>query len=148
MATEPPAERLHGLDPQELAPGEVVLHHWSAPDGIGILTNRRCLLLRHPHPIHRSIEWSASLADVESIEVQQLTSVRGIMKTTVSMPQGITGPTIAIPGDMVPAGFAVRVDGVDVFHGTPFQCEEVQRWIGGARARGRPELADRPLGST
>jgi hypothetical protein len=109
------------------------------------LTDRRCLLLGHPHPLHREVEWSTLLDEVQSIEVQELAAIRGIMNTAISLPNGVWGPTIAIPGDWVPGSFVVRVDAVAVFNGTPLQCEEVQRWIGAARAQRRPGLSDQPL---
>jgi hypothetical protein len=145
VTNEVPQERAHGLDPRELGEGEVIVHHWSAPGGVGILTDRRCMLLGHPEPLHRAVEWSTMLDEVESIEVQELEPLRGIMNTTVALPQGVWGPTLAIPGDEVPGSFVVRVDGVLVFNGTPRHCEEVQGWIDAARAQRRPDLADQKL---
>jgi hypothetical protein len=103
------------------------------------------MLLGHPHPIHRRIAWSTSLDDVESVEVQQLASVRELVKTTTSLPQGVTLSTIAVQGGYLPSSYSVQVDGMEVFRGTPLQCEKIQSWIGDSRARHHPQPGDQPL---
>lgn len=116
----------HGLDPQELAPEEVVLHHWSGPRGIGLLTRDRVLLLGHPHPIHRSIEWSARLVSIGSVEVVQLGSGPG-----GPIASSLGGTTLR--QDPVPGAYSLRLDGVEVLRGVPRDCERVRGWITEAR---------------
>lgn len=131
-------EGAHGLDPKELAAGEHVLHHWPAPGGIGLVTDRRCLLLGHPKPLHRPIRWTAPLDEVHYVEVQQGRDTVGPDASVATSPIETKGSEVggwsgvmtmaSLPGD-----FMVVVDGTPVFRGYPKRADEVQGWIERAR---------------
>lgn len=97
----------HGLSPRALRPDEVVTYHWTAPGGQGVLTNLRCLLLSHPHPVHRSVTWVVDLERVSELMVDQRWGL------------GVT--------------FAVLVNKRVVYVGDPNPCAELQRRIDDAR---------------
>jgi hypothetical protein len=134
-------------DPREAPPeqssfvlraGESELYGWSAPGGRGLLTSQRCVLLGHPHPIHRVVRWSVDLEGISSLSVQR---VRGLPGRRVSM-RGSFGAGVISTGSMDPT-FGVLVNESRVFVGNPNECEDLQRRIDEARtarciaARGR-----------
>ncbi|HTT15794.1 MAG TPA: hypothetical protein VMH49_00320 [Thermoplasmata archaeon] len=100
-----------GLPPDEIRPDEVVLHHWPAPEGRGVLTNIRCVLLSHPQPIHREVEWSVDLEKVVGLAVEEL-------------PQQFPGVT---------PDYGVLVNETVVYAGGPNLCAEIQQKIDDAR---------------
>ena len=101
-----------GLPPDELLQGEVVLHHWPAPHGRGLLTNLRCVLLSHPEPIHREVRWALDLEKVKGLVVELL-------------PQQHPG---------VDPDYGVLVNETVVYAGFPVHCEVIQKQIDDARA--------------
>ena len=128
----------HGLDPQELAEGERVLRHWRAPGGRGILTDRRCLLLGHPMPLHRPIRWTVPLEEVRYVEVAQTenTTVPGWLASSPTETKGaeVGGWSGTMVMASLPGNFVVVVDGTPVFRGYPRQAAQVHGWIEEARS--------------
>jgi hypothetical protein len=115
------------VGPGILLSGEVVAHHWSAPQGRGLLTNLRCLLLGHPHPLHRSLRWSVDLERVNSLSVEP---IRGLGGTHVAF-RGFYGGTLTT-GSIDPT-FGVLVNDVAVYIGDAAACGDLQRWLDDAR---------------
>lgn len=138
VADGPSSASPHGLAPDVARPGETVLRHWPAPGGRGLLTNRRCLLLGHPHPVHRPLVWSQELEAVRSLSVGE---VSGLPSGTLVISGSFGGGGVAYGG--VDRTFAVLVDEVPVFVGYPNDCEDVQRWIDDARTSRCLELFGR-----
>jgi hypothetical protein len=118
----------HGVASGVLRPGEVVSHRWSAPGGLGLLTDRRCLLLSHPHPVHRSVRWAVDLERVNGLAVEP---VRGPTGSRVSV-RGSVGGGFVTSGAVDPT-FCVLVNRTIVFVGNPDPCADLQRRIDDAR---------------
>lgn len=108
MAGPPVNGPSFGLPVGELRSNETVLRHWPAPKGRLLLTNQRCLILSHPHPLHRNLEWEVDLESVTSLEV-------------------VAAPSVADPA------FAVMVNEVAIYTGEPNVCAEIQSSIDNAR---------------
>jgi hypothetical protein len=121
-----------GLRLAELGSDEVILKHWTAPGGRGLLTNRRCLLLSLSHPVRRTIQWAQILEHVDSIEVEQDAESASLSAIGV----GTSGPVCSQHS----GGFRVTLDNATVFRGPPGECETIQGWIDTARAIRRSEL--------
>jgi hypothetical protein len=151
QAADPPAERIPpatvrpptsvGVSTAQLGvPGEVgkpnerVLYRWPAPHGRGLLTDQRCLLLGHPHPLRRDAEWEQELENIRHLIARELRDARAHDHHLCDTIEG--GPTMAGgSGDYsVDVQYELVVDDVTVFVGTPFGCEELQRRIDAARA--------------
>lgn len=143
-------EGRHGLSSRDLETGEGVLHHWSAPRGLGVVTNRRVLLLGHPAPLHRHVEWCQDLESVKVIEVERMQDTVLLEDPKWSTPQAapVGGPSyaegIGLSKVSVPSNFHVVVDGTSVFHGYPMHCERVQGWIEEARWARMQDLGRAP----
>jgi len=124
---------LSGLPSDALRRTEKVLHHWGAPGGRGILTTERCLLLSHPRPLHREIEWERDLEKVQSLEVVAL---RDDPEVVAFVSQSLAGsvktgdPTAGV----INSEFKVAVDGISVYQGSAQKGEEIQAWIDDARS--------------
>lgn len=129
MARSDPPKRRFGLLAEDLQPTEVVLHHWPAPQGRGLLTSHRCLLLSHPQPLHRSIDWSTNLEGVRSLQVTKLPGRRVYWAGA----RGAYAGGAASTGRMGPL-FCVVVNEITVYAGEPRVCEEIQQKIDDARA--------------
>jgi hypothetical protein len=137
MRSDPEGTSGFGLDPSALEPGEIVLQRWSAPGGHGLLTSRRCLLLGHPHPFRRSVEWSEALEEVLVIETEQDAASPGMA--------GLSGEGGSYPTRPLSGSFRLTVDNVSVYVGLPQECEKIQAWIEEARTARLAELGNRVL---
>ncbi len=136
MATDP-AEEDDSLEPgsrstdlarltgEPVLPGERVLEQWSAPGGLGVLTNLRCLLLGHWQLGRRTARWVRELRSIGVVEVV----ARGALAER-GPERGRRG---ASTGNLNDETFAVLLDNVLVFQGKPVKCEQIQRWITQAR---------------
>lgn len=93
MARDQTPESVLGLDRDTLRPGEQVTLHWSAPEGRGLLTNLRCLLLGHPHPIRRPLRWSVDLEQINALSVERFHDgfEGGYLTLAASLVGGILG---------------------------------------------------------
>ncbi len=94
-----------------------------------MLTDLRCLLLSHPHPVHRRVLWAVNLEAVRSLNVVNVPGLRG---TNTGMQTSFGGGRIST-GTVDPT-FSVQVDHVDVFIGDPDPCGELQQQIDDARS--------------
>jgi hypothetical protein len=137
VPAEPSEGRPIGLAPRELRDGEAVLHHWSSPHGLGVLTNQRCVLLGHPHPVRRDVQWSVALDAVGVVEVGQLAETPHLDYSGGPGMRGVGSATGVVRGASLAGSFVLRVDGVHVAQGTSEECAKVQRWIGEARSARR-----------
>jgi hypothetical protein len=126
IADDPDLER--DLAPLELRAGESELHGWSAPGGHGLLTNQRCLLLSHPHPIHRVVRWSVDLENISALSVQP---VRGLPDRQIAVTGTFGGGVISTPS--IDPAFSVLVNENEVFIGDPTECADLQQRIDEAR---------------
>ena len=124
-----PTGPFEGLPPNTIRPGESVLHHWSAPQGRLLLTNLRCLLLSHPHPLHREVEWETDLERIRSLEVTEVDA--GGMPDSIAR-QTLTGVNRG-GGGPLDAQLRVEVNGLPVYAGNASSCGEVQTRIDDAR---------------
>jgi hypothetical protein len=118
------------FSPQSIRPGETVLHRWSSPGGRGLLTNLRCLLLGHPHPIHRFVRWTIDLQDITSLSVEVVDSVSGYTGPGASFGGG---ERVVVPGSIDSVDHAVLVNQIPVYVGEPRPCANIQAWVDGAR---------------
>lgn len=116
------------VEPGVLLPGEAILQHWPAPRGRGALTNLRLLLMTHPHPIHRSLQWDVGLEKIEALEVEPLVSRR-------HPESGIAGPSSdgSVRVDGFDPWYGVEVNGRAVYVGGPNRCADLQQRIDDAR---------------
>ncbi len=128
MGRASPSESGHGLPPGEQRPGEKVLDHWPAPGGRGLLTNLRCLLLGHPHPVHRPVLWTTDLESVRSLSVATVPGEPGLRIDA----RGTFGGGSISTGDIDPT-FVVLTDETMVFVGYPDACGQIQQRIDAAR---------------
>jgi hypothetical protein len=114
--------------PRSLRSGEQILHHWTSPGGEGVLTNLRCLLLGHPHPLHRFVHLSIDLDQITELSVEV---ARGISFL------GDTSRMVFGGGETEGGGFdpshAVLVNEIPVYIGYPNVCANVQAWVDSAR---------------
>jgi len=118
-----------GLGPAEFRAGEASLWHWPSPEGRGLLTTQRCLLLGHPSPLHRAIRWSVELGDIAVLKVVRLPGRRGVW-LGIRTPSG--GGTFST-GRLDPE-WCVVVDRTTVYVGYPQPCGMLQQRIDEARA--------------
>lgn len=93
-----------------------------------MLTNFRCLLLGHPHPVHRDVLWTMDLESVRSLSVATVAGGPGLRIDA----RGTFGGGSVTTGDIDPT-FAVLVDEKMVFVGYPHACGEIQQRIDEAR---------------
>ncbi len=133
MPSPPSSPDAHSASPHlEVVPGvpalpeERVLHRWSAPGGVGVLTDLRVLLLGHPKPRRRKLRWTADLRRIRTIEVEG----QGGPSTRVEE-GGRRGSSRLNLDDQ---SYAVLVDNMVVYRGPPSECQKVQAWISGAWA--------------
>ena len=134
------------LAPGELRPTEMVMRPWPSPGGMGILTRERCLIVGHPHPVHRWILWSEDLEMIESFGVSKspVASVPEFSGRGFSMGGGVMLGHVG--GGRLDDYFRVEVDSVPVFVGYIDHCEMIQRWIDEARtARLQATHTEEPL---
>lgn len=139
MAGRGQHEPYFGLQPQDLQPNEVVLHHWSSRDGRLLLTNQRLLLLGHPAPVHRKVLSSQALEDVKSLEVvdaapQYVDQFR--MDNRYVGKGGTWSPLggIVYQKRLAPDCY-VKVNGAIVYKGFPITCEDIQKRVDAAREK-------------
>ncbi len=111
-----------------LLPDEAIVHHWPAPRGRGLLTNLRIVIVTHPHPVHRSLQWDVGLERIEALEVEPLRSRRH-PERGIAEPFG-HGPALA--GGFDP-WYGVEVNGRAVYVGDPNPCADLQERIDEAR---------------
>jgi hypothetical protein len=117
------------LGPMILLPDESILQEWLAPGGRGLLTNLRCVLLGHPHPLHRRMHWTIELEKVKSLEVEEVTARLG--KVTVLEPKA---EGFGTREELDPV-FGVMVNGIVVYVGEPAGCSSLQARVDDARTR-------------
>jgi hypothetical protein len=122
-------DKSEDLGPEVLRANEVILRKWFAPGGRGILTNLRCILLGHPHPVHRRMHWSVDLENVKSLRVEEVTGRRG--EVTVIVPEGGG----SLDDDEVDPIFGVVVNELAVYVGEPDPCSSLQTRIDDARTQ-------------
>lgn len=123
-----------GLPSGTARPGEQVLDHWPAPRGRGLLTTHRCLLLSHPHPLHRDVLWEVDLEAIRGIVVVE--DDEGEVSdqfARVSLAGGLQFGDITGVGPLDPR-FKVQVNNVVVYIGDPGPGGKIQAAIDGARA--------------
>lgn len=118
----------HGLAFSELRSGETVLFRWRAPEGRGLLTTQRCLLMGHPRPFRRPVLWQVDLERVRSLNVVRLRSHPGAW---LGARGGFGGA--AISTGTLPPLFCVNVNSVTVYAGYPNRAEDLQRRVDLAR---------------
>ena len=128
MVTDDPADPNDQFSPRAVLPGEEILHRWLSPGGRGLLTNFRCLLLGHPHPLHRSIRWTINLEGITSLSVEVARGFALLGEPTHAALGGGEASSMGISTD-----HAVEVDGVPVYLGNPTTCADIQQWIDDAR---------------
>lgn len=135
-ATRPGAhDTLHGLPAELLLAGEQVLRRWTAPGGLGLLTNLRCLLLGHPHPIHRSVRWAVLLNQIQTVSVEFVPGLefQGLMVRPGTRTWSGGGGAKTTQEVGIPPGFQLLVDGTVLFEGSWDRCTEIERRIEEAR---------------
>lgn len=123
-----------GLPPVTRRPTEIVLQHWPAPGGRGLLTSERCLLLGHPHPLHREIEWELDLDKIGRLEVVALADdpeVVAFVQRTLAGGSKTGDPTAGV----INCEYKIVVDETTVHVGDAAKCGSIQGWIDDARAR-------------
>jgi hypothetical protein len=113
------------LGPWLLSSGEEELHHWRAPGGRGVLTNLRCVILSHPHPVQRSMRWSVDLEQVTALSVDR---IRGLPGTRILMRGSYAGGGVISTGAIDPT-YGVLVNETIVMVGEPDACADLQRRI-------------------
>lgn len=86
------------------------------------------MVLGHPSPIHRQIQWSCDLEKISSLRVVKLPGRGGVWVGARSLRLGGAVST----GTMGPE-YCVLVDSTTVYLGRPQPCEEIQRQIDDAR---------------
>jgi len=134
VSSDAPEEPLHGLPPTAVRPGEIVLHHWGAPDGRGLVTSQRCLLLTHPRPLHRAIVWERDLEKVEHLEVVALhddPEVVAFVQATLAGANKVGDPTVGV----INCEYKVTVDETSVYVGDADRCATIQTWVDDARTQ-------------
>jgi hypothetical protein len=118
-----------GLGSEALLANEVVLQRWHAPGGRGILTNLRCVLLGHPHQLHRRMRWVVGLENVKALSVEQVTGLRG--EVTVMKPEGGD----SMENEEIGPLFGVMLNETAVYIGGPKPCSYLQSHIDDARTQ-------------
>ena len=144
MPSDEPEGPLHGLPTAAVRVGESVLHHWGAPEGRGIVTSQRCLLLGHPRPLHREIVWERDLEKIEQLEVVALSDDPEVV---AFVQQSLAGgakrgdPTAGV----INCEYKIVVDGVSMYVGNAAKCGEIQAWVDDARTQRSMALFGRIL---
>lgn len=139
VSSDEPVGPHFGLPPRELRPDEVVLYHWSSPHGRGLLTNRRCVLLGHPAPLHRKVLWSQDLEDLRALSVVEGPAQWVTTFEVDARKVGGTGPLAGstygalFSKEQLNPDFYVKIDDVVVYKGSPKKCAEIQRRVDAAR---------------
>lgn len=123
--------------------GEKLVAHWHVHHGQLVLTDRRLLLLSHPHvtTLKREVAWTTPLEEIHDLEVRQASSIDSARHTasisTGSMPEGRAGGSsagaIGVQEATLAGSFEVDVDSMIVFKGNPRPAEEIRDRIDEAR---------------
>jgi hypothetical protein len=139
----PPGTPAHagvlGWEGKELELNERVLAHWAANHGHLVLTDRRLLLLGHPHILtfHREVSWTSPLEMVQNLEVIQAPSIHSAMHDAAAS-TGSIGPSraggsspgaIGVQNPMLEGSFQVVADGMVLFKGHPQRADEIRERI-------------------